>query len=107
MYQVFDEYFCDEEPYDLANLGSIRYADGFVEYMDVDYNQYENITDSICLIYRHYCEQIEEDYIPGFLEYQDANDIHNIVYLNQISVMEFPLLALENAIQRKLDEEMM
>ena len=46
-------------------------------------------------------------YIPGFLEYQDANDIHNIVYLNQISVMEFPLLALENAIQRKLDEEMM
>ena len=107
MDRVFDECFFDEEPYDLANLGSIRYTDGFVEYMDVDYNQYENITDSICHIYRHYCEQIEEDYIPGFLEYQDANEIHNIVYLNHISVMEFPLLALENAIQDKLDNDVM
>lgn len=90
----------EDDIYELTQKSIFYYKDGTVRYSDVDFEEDENISDEVSLLYG-----FEEKELSGkILFYSDINGAEYFINMSNISMIELPLLKVEEKICKVLDE---
>ena len=76
---------------------NIDYKDGRSEQGLMDFNQDENLSDEVAIVY----DGMSDDFSENIVYYTDINEIEIIVNISNIAMIELPFIELENAIVRK------
>lgn len=85
----------EEDIYEMTALSNIYYIDGKIRTVNIDFGQGETISDEISCIY-----DFGEAAVSGNVLYcDDVNGAELLINMKNVSMLELPLLKLENAIQ--------
>lgn len=75
---------------------NIDYKDGRSEQGLIDFDQNENMSNEVAIVY----EGMSDDFSEDIVYYTDINEIEIIVNIDNIAMIELPFIELENAIVR-------
>lgn len=81
-------------------LSQIYYTDGYIRTVSIDFDQPENISDEIYIMYVFEDSEFADD----FLFCQDTAGTEIFLNMKNISMLELPLLKVEEAICEQMDE---
>lgn len=92
----------EDKVYEFLNMTVVHYKDGTVKNTDIYFDENESISSEISDIYSFGDTSCAEN----ILFYNDFNGAKRFINMNNISVMEIPLLKIEDAICKCFDEIM-
>lgn len=98
--KIIEKYGWDEENLvEITDFVSIYYKDGKINHRDINFDREENISDIVSYIYSY----DDADLMDKVIYYTDYQEMENIVVLKNIAMIELPFIALENAINEKIE----
>ena len=91
----------DTSSYRLLHTTTLYFNDGQIETDQIEFGDYESLTDLIAFAY----EDLFYDEYPNVVYFSEIEDQEHILPLNNISMIECPLLKVEEAIFKTFEEE--
>lgn len=84
----------EEDIYDMLNYSKIYFADGKLKEVNIEFDQYNSILDEIFNVYSFE----DSEFYESILKYTDVNGCESFINVDNISMLEMPLLKVEEKI---------